>query len=276
MWLTVVFIVGVATVDAARILAVFPTPSISHQVVFRPLTHELARRGHEVIVVTPDPAFPKGHAPDNLIEIDVRNISYSAKEASLPSGDRVQYSLVEQFHRLAQLFLNVFRAQLQDERVQEILKLDRDHFDLLIVEACFTATLGLTHVFDAPLIQISSLGTLMTNHHALGIPMHPFVYPTALRHRLYNLTLTEKLVELLRMAASKYMSSWTENADNELLREYFGPDIPKLEKLTNNIDMLFVSSYPIWGGNYPVPPNVIYIGGIHHSQQKKLPQVSFL
>ncbi|KAJ8727685.1 hypothetical protein PYW07_001804 [Mythimna separata] len=62
-------------VDAERILAYFPTPSISHQVVFRPLTEALARRGHEVTVVTTDPAFPKGGTPPNLTEIDVHNLS---------------------------------------------------------------------------------------------------------------------------------------------------------------------------------------------------------
>lgn len=50
--------------ESARILAVYPTPSISHQVVFRPLMQELAKRGHDVVVITADPAFQK----DNLLK----------------------------------------------------------------------------------------------------------------------------------------------------------------------------------------------------------------
>lgn len=42
-------------IEAARTLAYFATPSISLQVVFRPLTEALAKRGHEDTVVTTDP-----------------------------------------------------------------------------------------------------------------------------------------------------------------------------------------------------------------------------
>ncbi|XP_052744252.1 UDP-glucuronosyltransferase 2B15 isoform X2 [Bicyclus anynana] len=62
--------------SGARILGVFPTPSISHQVVFRPLVQELVKRGHEVTVITTDPAFKPGQAPTNLTEIDVHDLSY--------------------------------------------------------------------------------------------------------------------------------------------------------------------------------------------------------
>lgn len=51
--------VDIGSNEAARILAIFPAPSISHQVVFRPLTQALAKRGHEIVVITPDPAFQK-------------------------------------------------------------------------------------------------------------------------------------------------------------------------------------------------------------------------
>ncbi|KOB64163.1 UDP-glycosyltransferase UGT33F2 [Operophtera brumata] len=78
-------------VNGAKILAVWPTPSISHQVVFRPLTEELARRGHEVTVITTDPAFEKGKAPPNLREIDLHDLSYNIRSSrvfDLSTGNR--------------------------------------------------------------------------------------------------------------------------------------------------------------------------------------------
>ncbi|KAI5633114.1 UDP-glucoronosyl and UDP-glucosyl transferase domain-containing protein [Phthorimaea operculella] len=61
MQLLTVFICVVLSTNSngARILVYIPTPSISHQEPFRPLTQELAKRGHEVTVITTDPAFPK-------------------------------------------------------------------------------------------------------------------------------------------------------------------------------------------------------------------------
>ncbi|KAJ8708784.1 hypothetical protein PYW08_010166 [Mythimna loreyi] len=57
------FLLQIFSSDAARILAVYPVPSISHQVTFRPITMELVKRGHEVVVITADPMFKKGEAP---------------------------------------------------------------------------------------------------------------------------------------------------------------------------------------------------------------------
>ena len=39
-------------VNGARILATFPFIEKSHTIFFNPLLHELARRGHEVTVIT--------------------------------------------------------------------------------------------------------------------------------------------------------------------------------------------------------------------------------
>ncbi|CAG5031179.1 unnamed protein product [Parnassius apollo] len=261
-----------ANVEAAKILAVFPVPSISHQIVFRPLTQELVRRGHELTVITPNPAFSKGQAPQNLIEIDVQNISYAVKNTIMEKVSENKNSLFKQMMLLSEFFLKVFEVQLKSEEFQRILRLDKNYFDLLLIEACVSGTLGLSHVFKAPVIQVSSLGALMLNHQAMGIPMHPFLYPASIRTRIYNLTVSEKFSELLGIAFSMYMADYTENEYNQLLRENFGIDVPTIATLTNNIDMLFLNTNPIWSGSYPVPPNVVFIGGIHQNKIKELPK----
>lgn len=100
-------------IEAARILAVFPTPSISHQVVFRPLTQELARRGHEVVVVTTDPAFPKGQAPLNLTEIDVHDLSYSAWKRFVETSDGTHDDWLSKVEIALNLLLHIFEQQMK-------------------------------------------------------------------------------------------------------------------------------------------------------------------
>ncbi|XP_068623984.1 UDP-glycosyltransferase UGT5-like [Battus philenor] len=271
MLLFLIFLFSIGTTKCARILAVFPTPSISHQVVFRPLTQELAKRGHEVTIITPDPAFLKGQTPKNIKEIDMHDISYSVwNELKKKARDKDLY-LMTQYKVLGQLFLNVFSAQLKTAEFQEILSLDKKYFDLLLIEACVTPTLALSHVFDAPVIQVSSLGSLLNDRHALGIPLHPFLYPTATRKRLYNLSIMEKLGALFEISVTEYIVASIRRKENEMLREHFGPDFPTLEILTNNIDMLLLNTNHIWSGNYPVPPNVVFMGGIHQNPIKELP-----
>jgi len=52
---------------ASRILGVFPYPSPSHMTVFSALTKELARRGHELVVVSP---YPLAKQMANYTDVD--------------------------------------------------------------------------------------------------------------------------------------------------------------------------------------------------------------
>ncbi|KAJ8880307.1 hypothetical protein PR048_016773 [Dryococelus australis] len=64
--------------DSARILGLFIAPSTSRRVIHRAPTMELARRGHQLVVVTPhpinDPTFP------NYTEIDISFLCKSKED----------------------------------------------------------------------------------------------------------------------------------------------------------------------------------------------------
>lgn len=259
-------------IESARILAVFPFPSISHQVVFRPLTHELARRGHDVTVITTDPAFPKGQAPKNLTEIDIHDLSYSRWNKLLSNiGDGV-IDFTKLQDMMKTFIFSVYEEQVKTESVQKLLTDKNEHFDLLLVEASLRCTLGFSHVFKAPVIQISSFGAFVDNHHIMGTPIHPLLYPSIFRDRFYNLTLWEKIIQL-----KKEWDLWrlvaNHDMDDKLYKRLFGPDIPPLDELYNNVQMLFLNMHPIWENNRPVPPGVIYMGGLHQNPEKELPKV---
>jgi glucuronosyltransferase len=46
---------AVCSTKAARILGIFPTPSISHQLPFQAIMKALAARGHQITVISPNP-----------------------------------------------------------------------------------------------------------------------------------------------------------------------------------------------------------------------------
>lgn len=272
----VIYFVGfnLSVSSCARILAVFPTPSISHQIVFRPLVLELARRGHQVTVITTDPVFPKGKTPNNLTEIDVRD-SYKIWSDGLLAMKmgRKDDTIFSQLELIMDTISKVFKAQLATDEVQDIIKKKNGHFDLLILEAYVKPALAFTHIFKVPTIQISSLGGLEYNYRSVGAPTHPLLYPTLIHQRLYNLSNYEKLQHLYNQYKTERLFSLIEEKDDKLLKNMFGEDIPPIRTLLNNVDMLFLNIHPIWSDNQPVPPNVVYIGGIHASPPKELPKV---
>ncbi|XP_063533658.1 UDP-glucosyltransferase 2-like [Cydia strobilella] len=261
-----------SSLDAARILAVFPTPSISHQLPFRPLTQELARRGHEVVVITPDPAFPKGKTPENLTEIDVHDVSYATWRQIMSKINNGKDSS-SQHEIFGEAIRTIFEQQTSVFAVKDIIKNQNHTFDLLLVEAWFRQALGFSHVIKAPVIAVSSLGDFCDNYHVIGAPTHPILYPDPINSRIYNLSLWEKVDIFYNTFSKQNQYKNTEAKENTVVRRIFGEDTPALSELKNNIDMLFLNIHPIWEGNRPVPPGVVHIGGIHQTPEKKLPQV---
>ncbi|CAH0598234.1 unnamed protein product [Chrysodeixis includens] len=260
--------------EAARILAVFPTPSISHQVVFRPLTQELAKRGHEVTVITPDPVFKNSKAPPNLTEIDVHDISYNIwMESFMKSASKGNKNdMLSQIEIFLSTFPKVFNAQVQSEEVQTILSDKKRKFDLIFIEACVRSSLALSHVYKGvPVIVASSLGSIPGNYEVIGASEHPLLYASIFQQRIYDLSILEKITELYNLYQIKRAFKNNVEFENRLLQQAFGPDIPSVEELSNNVDMLFLNINPIFEGIRPVPPSVVYMGGLHLQPSKELP-----
>ncbi|KPJ19199.1 Ecdysteroid UDP-glucosyltransferase [Papilio machaon] len=63
-----------------------------------------------------------------------------------------------------------------------------------------------------------------------------------------------------------------EDKQNKVLKRIFGPDVPTMNELKNEVEMLFLNINPIWEGNYPVPPAVVHMGGLHQKPPKALPK----
>lgn len=260
------------TANGARILAVWPVPSLSHQVVFRPLTAELARLGHDVTIITPDPAFEKGKAPPNLREINLHDLSYEIWRATFfETSTGKKDDLITQVRVSVDLLLEIFLKQIQTDEVQQIIQ--NETFDLVMIEACVRPALLFSHIYKVPVIQVSSFGGFFDNYERMGAPIHPLVYPLSSRQKIYNLTITEKAAELYNYYAMDRQFQKQEAAENRELRKLYS-DMPSLSDLTNNVQMLFLNVHPAWDGNRPVPPSIVYIGGIYQKPKKELPVVS--
>ncbi|CAD0205783.1 unnamed protein product [Chrysodeixis includens] len=263
----------ISTNEAARILVVVPTPSVSHQVVFRPVTQELAKRGHDVTVITTDPAFPKGGAPANLTEIDVHDISYRTwRENLMVYTQGSQVGLYNQIKTIVDIGVQVFEDQFKDENVQRLINDKSQKFDLIIVEALSRLALGYQYFYDAPLVLMSSFGGTFENFEAVGAPSHPLLYPTLIRQRINNLSKWEKIKETYQLTKIETMILDSVTEDEKLLRKLFGPEIPPVKELLKRVEMLFLNENPVFSGIRPVPPNLIYMGGIHQHPVKELPE----
>lgn len=263
--------------EAARILAVYPTPSISHQVVFRPLTNELVKRGHELVVITTDPEYPEDQAPVNLTEINVHDISYRLwrekvvdaiidgnKDKNL--GNAVTY---------LDTMTEIAEKQYDVEAVRDIIQNQNSSFDLILTEAWTKTGLAFSHVIKVPVIEFSSLGPFLPNQmEIMGSSNHPIFYPQAPLTRTLHFTFWERLQQHYDYMWYTYKVYEAEHRLDQLNKRIFGEDTPPLSELKKNIHMLLLNFHPIWDNNRPVTPGVVYVPGLHQNPQKELPKVS--
>lgn len=258
---------------SANILGFYPVPSISHQVVFRPVMLELAKRGHQVTVVTTDPILKNGKAIENYTEIDVHDISYSMWTETILKIVNGKTTNTEVIAVMIELIVDILDKQINTKEVQNLIK-GNTKFDLIFVDACMRSNLILGHVFKAPLIQFSSFGPAYPNHKVHGGTTSPLLLGEVLRYRLVNFTAWEKIQNMYLELIHRQTILALAEKENAMFKKNFGNNAPTVDELENVPDMLFLNINQIFGGNLPVPPGIIHLGGLHIKPLKPLPEVS--
>lgn len=264
----------VAEIHTARILAIFSFPSINHQLIFRTVSNELAKLGHELVIITTDPEYPNGKSPDNIKEINIHDISYETWRKLIMK--EVRSGKVDRFSKLTGIMRSIthlFETQTEIESVKDIIEKKNGDFDLILIDTCIRPALGFSHVYKVPVIGLSSLGFTFFDDDVMGALTHPFLFPNAWHLRIYNLTVWEKLQELWIHINVKLYYNYLEGSQNEVLMRVFGDDIPPLRELYNNMQMMILNNHPLWMDNQPVPPSIVYMGGLKTTPITPLPKV---
>ncbi|AXU41563.1 EGT [Alphabaculovirus altermyunipunctae] len=267
-------IASIALVRGARILCMFPTPAYSHQMVFRSYTQALIKRGHQLTVITPTPVDNKNV---NLTEIDISSSHANYKrllDNSKVFKKRGIISDVETVNHHNYLGLvRMVSDQFRNERLRRMLHedLDRKRFDLIVIEAFIDFPLVLSHFFDAPVIQMSSGHGIAENFETMGaVSRHPIFYPNVWRDNFLNLNAWQMAVETYReMMLYKEFSLLAEE-ENKLIKLQFGAQVPDVQVLRKNVQMLLLNTHAMFDNNRPVSPSVQYLGGIHIKKPSKI------
>ncbi|KAL4716772.1 hypothetical protein ACJJTC_001928 [Scirpophaga incertulas] len=260
--------------DAARILAVFPLPVISHQSIYRTLTLELLKKGHDVVVITADPMFTREERTGNLTEIDVHDVSYRLwqdefKETEIAETNKEDWK--KQRETMLQLLLKLFEQQLKHHDIRDIIKGKTKKFDLLIHEAIFPAALLFSHVLKVPVVQINSIGTVTEQSKKVGGPAHPFLKSGLPDQKIFDLTHWEYLKEVYNHARTDFTFLEYETQINNLMKKVAGVHTPSVRDLRDNVAIVLLNGQPVWDMNRPVPPNMAFMENGQKKIETKLP-----
>ncbi|XP_036142562.1 UDP-glycosyltransferase UGT5 isoform X4 [Monomorium pharaonis] len=251
-----------------KILGVFGHLGKSHFDVFKPLLEELARRGHELTVIS---YFPR---TDN-VKMKELLPNYKDVQLLVPKvGIFVNVVDLEQinhawFRPLLELRMLRFMADyactgLRSSAVKEFLR-SNETFDLILTENFNTdCYLGFIHRFKVPYIGLSSHQIMPWTNNDIGNTDNPSYVPMILLGFTKPLDFFHRMQNVLWVSLSKMIyECWFRPMDQVIANEVFGPDLPKLKEIAQQSQALLVNTHSSIHGNRPQLFNVVEIGGLH-------------
>lgn len=260
------FAIIIGVIEAANILAVFPTPSISHQVVFRALTDALEDRGHTLTIVSTDPARLSRYHP-NSTEIDM-HFAYDFFRRAF-NFVKVKESKMDEIGMM-EMWLPMMEPMYKEQfEHPEIVKLLRSrgevHYDVVIIEyLSFYPWFALGEWFDAPVIGITSLDTMIDIHEAFGNEANPVIHPEMMLPFLDNLTFKQRFRALrFYLWYNWHYLPKTEPIVKKILQNSMPGVKSSINELRNKAELLMTNTHPALGFIRPILPTTIQLGFMH-------------
>lgn len=259
-----------------KILAIFAHFGKSHFDVFKPLLVELARRGHDLTVISHFPRTEKATTEEPLPSY--KDISLLDEKFGI-FINAVDLNMINAFNipiPVRDLYLLYSMSGLTCEiclKNPEVKRLvdSGEKFDLLLVESfnsnCYMA---LVHKFNAPFIEISTHQLMTWAIDDLGLSNEASYIPAMFTRVPRPMNFFERTINamtiLFTTLAFRTVFHWR---DQSIANKYYGPGLPDLRSISNNASFMFVNTHYSVHGAISFPPNVIEIGGIHISPEVK-------
>ncbi|KAL2748506.1 UDP-glucosyltransferase 2-like [Vespula maculifrons] len=239
--------------------------------MFETLTKGLAKKGHQVDVISP---FPQKRPFVNYTDLIVI-------PPQLNIVNNISYNIAKNIWTVQIVSVvagNDICEHLAHPDIQKLIhNPPKDPpYDVVLIQVfaahCF-AIFG--HLFNVPVIGISPPNLYPWYNSFVGNPKNlailpnnllPFVNPMNFWQRIYN-TLSTAINQI-------YFNHLTEYQD-EQIRKYVGPNLPSVRQLEANISMILVNSYFSLDGIRPLTQAIVEVGGLHvQDDNSKLPPIS--
>ncbi|XP_067012390.2 UDP-glycosyltransferase UGT5 [Anabrus simplex] len=261
---------NVEETSSARILALFPYIGKSHFNVFEPYLEVLARRGHDVVVVS---HFPRTKPLANYTDISVLgsvNKEYAFNSFYLENYWKERLPFADMFEFAVEGPQDC-RTTLSHENVQQLIKSDQK-FDLIITEVFNTdCYLGFVHKFKCPFISFSSHGLMPWASERFANPQDPSYITNLFEAASDVKTFAQRLYSTVHYIALYFTYDFFfENRAHPVAKEFFGDDLPPLKEIAKNTSLLLLNTHFSLNRPRPYVPGIIEVGGIHLKPSKPL------
>lgn len=257
---------------AANILAFMPMPLKSHVGGFQPMFEELARRGHNVTVVS---SFPLANRRvPNYTDVDV------TPARGLPEIDVMQLVNMNFLMTVTNrwFFANLLSAQMEHANLIDFLRSEDNSFDLVIVESFLQEyTVAIGHKYNAPVVNLSPGMIWPSVSRWLHLPSTFSYVPDCCIGVTDEMSFTDRLkntiVGFVQMFVEDYVYMPLMKAKMNEHFTYVGSESrPTIEQMLNNVSLTLMNAYHAVGVCRPYYQGVVEVGGMHLKEPKPLPK----
>ncbi|VVD02864.1 unnamed protein product [Leptidea sinapis] len=253
-------------VNCYNILGVFPFMGKSHFYVYDVYLKELARRGHNLTVIS---YFPQKQPLENYHDIDLGK-GKSLFELNHPVS--VSYAQALLSFAILQPIVGSYtcRQILDDEEVQDMILTQRK-FDLVVAEQFNTdCPLAIAHLLDAPVVGITSYMLLPWHYPRYGVPYNPSYILYDVYHGGTKPTFLQRIVRSFSYQFINFLQKHICKHEDSVISHYYD-NVPSVEELGRQVKFLLLYQNLVLAGSQILPPNVVEVGGYHIAQPKQLP-----
>lgn len=274
--ITVLLVNILECISGYRILGIFPHEGKSHHNMFDPILIELAKRGHQVTVIT---NFPLTNPPVNYTEIDISK-GYPLWSTSVAFGDidhqtfmgmdRIirPVNTIDMLHYIAGISCDSLVSN------EEVRALKPGQFDLAIVEQFNSdCSLGIVNKLKLPFIGFASHVLTPWTYDRLGLIGNPAFVPNHFLPNGRSLNFVETFESFVLSIYAKFIYRSLQRRDRDILITKYDPDTPDLEEIAKKMSLILVNTYFPLNGAYPASPNLIEVGGLHLQKTKPISKV---
>lgn len=257
--------------ESARILGIFPTPSISHQIVYHALMKDLAKRGHQLTILTPDVMEIDNL---NVTQIDLHD-SYEIFRKHMNFSNFKKSDESDFFKVVFTMLYKVLASHLSNVEVQKLItKSDSLKFDLIIIEHFgFSPFLAFAEIYDCPVIGITSMEASFIVHEQFGNGGNPVIHPDMNFAFIHGaLTFAERWQSLRFYLKFKfYMRRQYQEEIERMTQQNFPSVKASTHDMIDRVQFLMINTHPVMGFVRPLLPNTIQLGFMHIEAPKALP-----
>ncbi|XP_032686701.1 UDP-glucuronosyltransferase 2A3-like [Odontomachus brunneus] len=248
--------------DGYRFLGVFPFHGKSHFVMFEALMKGLARKGHQVDVISTFPLKKPYPNYNDIVTIQapvqlMNNLTYNVMHQLISSNVA---------KAVATIGGNDICQHLGKPEIIELVKNPPKDpsYDAVLLEVfgapCFII---IGHLWNVPVIGVSTTSLYPWLHRTIGQPENLAYVPNNCLSFFGSMNFWQRIYNILHTAYFKWIFYSFSSVQDDIIREHFGPGLPSVWELETQIGLILINSHISLNGIKPITPAAVDVGGLH-------------